>query len=218
MAKLEAETFDFLKDLAANNHKDWMDNNRRRYQEQRERLIELAKLLQDSFATVDVMPFSEPRKMVARINNNRKFQPDKPPYKHNFGIMLNRGENKAGCFLNIEPGASFYGAGMYHPSKTQLDAVRNLIDLEGNRLEQIVNAPQFKKTFGEIQGERLKTSPRDFEADHPHIEFLRLKDFTVMQSFSDKEMLQSNLVDNLTQAFAISLPFLHFLDDGRAQV
>lgn len=217
MVKLQEETFDFLKDLAANNHKDWMDENRKRYQKQREQMIDLAQGIQDAFAAVDVMPLIEPRKMVARINNNRKFQPDRPPYKHNFGIMISRGDNKAGCFLNIEPGESFYGAGIYHPPKEQLDAIRNLIDLSGGRLEEIVKSPNFQKHFGEISGERLKTSPRDYEADHPYINFLRLKDFTVMQHYSDRAMLQDDFIEKLTQDFEASLPFLRFLDDALEQ-
>ena len=40
------------------------------------------------------------------------------------------------------------------------------------------------KTFGELQGEQLKTTPQGYNQDHPNIDLLRYKQFLVSQSYT----------------------------------
>jgi len=214
MALLQPSTLEFLKELAAHNSKEWMDENRKWYQEERERVIDLAKNLHDAFATLETMPLVDPKKSLVRINNNRRFQPDKPLYKNNFGIMINRGEGNCGYFINIEPGASFAGAGVYHPEKEQLAAIRHLVNTRGAELQKIVDQADFKKYFGEIHGAELKTAPRDYPKDHPFIHLLRKKDFTIMYALSDETLCSKNLVKTIKGAYQKGMPFMHFIDDA----
>lgn len=216
MAYITSATFDFLRDLAAHNDKEWLDKNRGRYKTQRQNMIDLAAAIYDAFATVDTMPLTEPKKSVARINNNRRFHPDKPPYKTNFGIMINRGEGQCGFYLHVEPGQNFLGAGVYHPARETLDKIRHLIDQKGEELDRIIQQAEFNKTFGALGGDELKTSPRDYPADHPYIHLLRKKDFVVMKDLSNAEMMAEDLSVKLSQDFATALPFMRFIDEALA--
>ncbi len=208
------DTFQFLRDLEANNSKEWMDENRERYHLHRDKVIEFARDIYDSFATVDTMPVVDTKKSIARINNNRKFHPDRPPYKNNFAVMVNRGEGKCGFYIHIEPANSFVGGGIYHPEREKLEAVRANIDQNGAELQRIVDSSTFKKYFGSLDGDELKTSPRDYSQDHEYIHFLRKKDLIIYRSFTNKDFLEDNVVEEITRIYKAGLPFLRFIDDS----
>jgi uncharacterized protein (TIGR02453 family) len=214
MVHLQESTFSFLKELAAHNNKEWMDDNRAWYKKERELVIDFTKALYDSLAAVEAMPLVDPKKSVARINNNRRFQPDKPLYKNNFGLMINRGEGKSMFYVHVSPRQSFIGGGIHSPMKEQLTAIRDYIDYDGDRLQKIVDAPNFQKYFGGISGSELKTAPRDFDKEHPHIHFIRKKDFTVMKNITDASLCKKTAIADITDVYEQSLPFLRFLDDA----
>jgi uncharacterized protein (TIGR02453 family) len=217
MAILDKDTFSFLRALAANNSKDWMDAHRQRYQKNRKGVIALTEALYQSFATVAVMPIVDPKKSVARINRNRRFHPNKPPYKENFGIMIKRSEAKVDFYINLEPDNCFVGTGLYHPPREALNAVRDRIDFHGDELKTILAQASLKKAFGELQGAELKTSPRDFPADHPHIDLLRKTDLILMHQLSETDFFEDDIVARLTELFSAALPFMDFLDAALAE-
>ncbi len=63
------------------------------------------------------------------------------------------------------------------PMADTLKKIRKEIDYSGAELKRIVENPELLKVFKGIEGEQLKTSPRDYPADHPYIEFLKFKSF-----------------------------------------
>jgi uncharacterized protein (DUF2461 family) len=85
------------------------------------------------------------------------------------------------------------------PDSKTLKKIRKKIDTKYKALDDIVNDKEFKKMFPEgLSSERmLKTSPRDYSSDHPGLEYLNHKDFTVFKSLSDKEVLEKNFEDKV---------------------
>lgn len=217
MDHLSPALFDFLEELAAHNDKDWLDAHRVRYQAHRREVIEFTAALYDQLATVDTMPWQDPKKSVARINNNRKFHPDKPPYKDHFGIMVNRGRGKAGLYLHIHPVEGFFGGGIYRPARDTLAAIRAHIDQRGNALQSALQTEAFQIRFGNLQDHQLKVAPRDYPKDHPHINLLRYKDFVFSRSLSRQQLCSPKMLNELSADFAAALPFLQFLDNALAQ-
>lgn len=70
---------DFLSDLSSNNSKEWMDQNRSRYTEVRNIWMAEVELFLRSLSRFDERLESvQAKETVHRINNNRRFQPDKP--------------------------------------------------------------------------------------------------------------------------------------------
>jgi uncharacterized protein (TIGR02453 family) len=215
MKTAHPDTYDFLKDLRANNTKEWMDANRKRYQTVRGGLIDLAESLQSAFAEVYPMTMMDPKKYLARINNNRRFHPDKPPYKNNFALMVKRrGPGYGDFYLHIEPGNLFIGTGLYHPPREALNALRDLIAVRGDELQAISENQDLKKIFGGISGDKLVRQPKGFEADHPHIELLKHKDMVIMKKLDDDAIFNAKGIEEIKTAFAAAIPFMDFIDDA----
>jgi uncharacterized protein (DUF2461 family) len=75
-------------------------------------------------------------------------------------------------------------------------------------------SPEIKNTFGEMQGEKLKTSPKGFEKDHPFIEFLRYKSFILSHPIPDEEIRSGAYVATSREAFSKMRPFQAFLNQA----
>ncbi len=209
------DTYQFLADLKENNTKEWMDANRKRYKSIRDGLVDYAETLQQAFAEVYPMHMMDPKKYLARINNNRRFHPDKPPYKTNFALMVKRrGPGLSDFYLHLEPGNLFIGVGLYHPPRELLNALRDLIAVRGNELQAIEQAPEFKKIYGAFQGDKLKKAPKGFEVDHPYIELLRHKDLIIMKQLDEEQIFTAKGLEEIKTAFAAALPFMDFIDEA----
>ena len=60
----------------------------------------------------------------------------------------------------------------------------------------------------------LKTSPKNYDKEHPAIEFLRLKSFVASAPLSDKEILKNDFADKVAQKMIVLKPLVDFLNRG----
>lgn len=97
------------------------------------------------------------------------------------------------------------------PQAETLKKIRKEIDYSGAELTKIESNKDFKSLFGQIDGEKLKTSPRDYEADHEFIEYLRLKSFTVSSKISDRDIESGNFINIALDGFQKMRPLQEFL-------
>lgn len=104
------------------------------------------------------------------------------------------------------------------PEADTLKKIRKEIDYSGAELQRIENDPDFKKLFKAIEGEKLKTSPREYEADHTYIEYLRLKSFTVSHPISDKAVESGAFLTFALDGFRRMKPFNDFLRQAIEEV
>lgn len=213
---------DFLSALAQNNHKDWMDANKKWYLETKERFLEdVAVLLKEMSEVEPELSAFKPKDCVFRQNRDVRFSANKDPYKTNFGAYFSPGGKKSpgpGYYLQVQPGNSFLAGGIWMPEADTLKKIRKEIDYSGAELVQIENNPEFKKLFKGIEGDKLKTSPRDYEADHPYIEYLKLKSFTVSHPVSDKAVESGAFVTFALDGFRRMKPFNDFLRQAIEEV
>lgn len=205
----------FLQQLEVNNNKDWMDANRVQYQTARAHFQAIvADLLKQMSELEPGMANLKPQDCIFRQNRDIRFSANKNPYKIHMAAYFAVGGKKSdgpGYYLHIQPGESYVGGGIYWPSSEVLKKIRQEIDYAGHELSAIVENPAFKKRFGEIDGEKLKTSPKDYAKDHPHIEFLRMKSFIAGHSLSDKEVTHRDLATNVMESFRLMKPMNDFL-------
>lgn len=211
---LDAELWQFLKELAAHNNKDWMEEHRAHYHRQKEKVLQFTAAVYEHLATVEYLPAPQPKKSISRINNNRKFHPDKPTYKTHFGVIIKRGMRNCEFYIHLEPEGCFLGAGVYHPPREVLNAIRYHIHDTGNRLGGIVSQAAFRQMFGALHGDSLKTAPRDFPKDHPQIELLRRLDFVVMRPVTQKEITHTEAYASITDTYRAALPLMSFIDEA----
>lgn len=209
-------TLDFLKDLANNNHKEWMDANKKRYLEAKENVIELVNDVINKTSAFDPsISALEPKKCLFRINRDIRFSKNKDPYKTNFGAFLVEGGKKSGnpgYYMHIQPGNNFFGGGIYQPSSETLQKVRQEIDYNGKELKSIINSTLFQSIYPEPHAtDSLKTAPKGYPKDHKHIELLQLKHYVFMRKATDKEVTTVGFADKVAKDFKVLYPFNQFL-------
>ena len=207
----------FLQQLQQNNQKEWMDAHRDDYQAARASFIELITYLLRGLETEDEgMRGLDPKKCIFRINRDIRFSKDKSPYKINFGAALAEGGRNSGnaaYYLHLQPNdESFIGGGLYQPPKEMLAKVRQEIDYNASELRTLVSAPDFRETFGEIQGDSLKRAPKGYDPDHPNIALLKLKDYIVLRKLTDEEVTDAQFPDQALATFKTMIPFVHYLN------
>lgn len=205
--------FDFLVLLSENNSKEWMDDNRQQYHQAKEEWIETLKTVYLRLAQYDPhFEHIEAKKTVMRITNNRMFHPDRPVYKTNFAASPFKVEVSA-IYIHVSPFGSMIGAGLYKPDSTTLKKIRDAIDYDGDRLQEIIDNKQLQDFFGGLahDEEMLKTSPRGYSVDHNHIELLRRKSFHVMRELSKKEVIGNNFTDIVEEGYLASQPLNNYL-------
>ena len=102
-------------------------------------------------------------------------------------------------------------------SDSELAKVRQEIDYNGARLDKILKDPKFKKYFSKFWDEdKLKTMPKGYPKDHPHIEWLKLKSFIVIHTLTDQQILDKKLIKNLADMMRAAKPLNDFLREANA--
>ena len=213
-------TFAFLRDLDANNDRDWFAANKKRYDEHVKdpslRLIEdfgpeLKKLSPHFLAT--------PRSLF-RIHRDVRFSKDKRPYKTHAGIHF-RHENAKnayapGFYLHVEPGELFLGCGIWHPESPALRMIRERIVEDPAGWKRAARGKAFRETF-EMSGDRLTRPPKGFDPEHPLIEDLKMKDFIGVRRLTQAFVTSDDLPRQLGKTFKAGVPLMRFLCEALDQ-
>lgn len=190
-------TFTFLTSLQQNNNREWFQEHKSDYdlahQNVKDFVAEFIHALSkiDRYISEDI-PVS---KCLFRIYRDTRFSKDKTPYKNWFGAGISvagRKLNGPEYYLHIQPGNSFIAGGYWRPEKEHLAAIRQEIDYNGTQFRQIINAPKFTKFCILNNEDKLKKVPAGYDADHPDIEFLKLKSFTAGSTLSDADLSEDD--------------------------
>jgi len=194
--------FKFLRSVAKNNNRDWFEKNKPTYLEAKSSFEDFLEVFHKELVKIDESLGSlNPRKMGFRIYRDVRFSKDKRPYKTNMGAGFSphgKMEQEPGYYIHIEPGKSFIAGGIYMPNPENLAKIRQEIDYNATKFLKILNGKEFKKYFyGLSDWDRVKTAPKGYPKDHPHIDLLKNKSFTVSSAFTDKEVNDKNFVKKL---------------------
>ena len=201
--------FNFLEDLSANNNREWFNANKDRYVEQNEVMKAFTADVHDKLSHHDEIEASR----VYRIYRDVRFSKNKTPYKEHFAANFKRASKwkRGGMYLHISNEDSFIAGGFWGPEKDDLKRLRDEFVQDGDRLRTIINAPAFIKTFGQLEGEQLKTKPKGYDKDHPNIDLLRYKQFLLYRKCTKKEVLSSNFSQLVSDTFKEMRPFFDYM-------
>lgn len=208
--------FSFLKAIAKNNNREWFEKNKPNYLAAKTQFEDFLEAFHKELIKFDESLVGlNPRKQGFRIYRDVRFSKDKRPYKVNMGAGFSaRGkmDQEPGYYIHIEPGKCFIAGGFYMPNPENLAKIRQEIDYNSKAFLKILNEKKFKKTFSGLDDfDKLKTAPKGYPKDHPHIEFLKNKSFIVSHNFVDKEVLDKKFVKTAAETARLIKPLNDFL-------
>jgi uncharacterized protein (TIGR02453 family) len=208
------DTFYFLNQIKTNNNKPWFEKNRALYEKARAEYLGFVTKLLEGIRKIESIPEKEPAKYVQRIYRDIRFSKDKTPYKVFFSSIIGRGPESRKCplYIQIQPGRSMVGGGIWDPSSDTLKKIRQEIDYNPIGLKKIINSKDFLKYFGKIYGEKLARPPKGYEADNPSIELLKFKQLYLQRIFEDGLVLSGDLIPEILKSYKAALPFFTFFD------
>ena len=208
---LTKSTFEFLDLLTKNNNRDWFTENKKRFETENN----LAKaFFTEVFSELEKIDSLE-KMQVFRIYRDVRFSKDKLPYKIHFSAGFSRTKPmlRGGMYLHIENDASFVGGGFWEPNNEDLLRIRKELELDASDLREIIADETFKKFFGSLEGEELKTAPKNFDKTHPNIDLIRKKQYLLTRKFTNKEVLSPNFKEEVIATFAAMRPFFNYMSD-----
>ncbi len=159
----------FLRDLEADNDRDWFKANRARYDEH---LLAPSRLLAE-----DLRRRHGDAKFFRPYRDTR-FHPG-PPIKELISFTLGN-IGAGGGYVELSLDGVFVGAGVYRPAADQIERFRAAID-DGRRGAAFDRAVRRAVDAGlGLPDPDLKRAPRGWSPDHPRLDHLRRKRFIVM--------------------------------------
>ncbi len=208
---ISKENFEFLKALAANNNREWFEANKATFEIYKNEFKLLHASIESLMNTHDQVAGGK----VYRIYRDVRFSKDKTPYKSHWAGSFKRATHylRGGYYYQIQPGKSYIAGGFFGPNSQDLLHIRKQISQDPEHLLNVLNSNPFKETFGELTGEKVKTSPKGFSADDPAIDLLRHKQFLVYRHLTDEEVLHPDLAMAINNTFQAMRPYFDVMSD-----
>lgn len=206
--------FSFLRELKADNTREFFTDNRARYEaDVRAPMLAFIDDLRPRLARVNRAFVADPRPTggsMFRIHRDTRFSADKSPYKTHVAARFAhraqpKGEMGPVFYLHLEPGGSFAGGGIYHPDSRALARIRHAI------VDAAVEWRRIGKLGLKIEGASLTRVPAGFAATHPLATDLKRKDFYALHAFSQAEVCAADFVDRYAEACRRVNPLVAFL-------
>ena len=212
--------FGFLGELEDNNNREWFQAHKGRYEEQvKGPLLAFIGGFDDHLRRISAHFVADPRPVggsLFRIYRDVRFSKDKSPYKTAAGIHFRHERAKdvhaPGYYLHLETAACFAACGLWMPATAQAQQVRAAVDgdqLGWRAARQAAQAGGFA-----LDGNSLKRPPRGYTADHPLIEDLKRKDFTVTTVLDQQTITAEEFPARLEELWSHTTPFMRFVTEA----
>lgn len=171
---------DFYAELEAHNTKQWWTAHKGDY----ERLI---KAPMEALAAALAPEFGDGK--LFRPYRDVRFSADKTPYKTQQGLVVGN-VHAVARYLRIDADGLAVGGGFRAHDPVQTAGWRRGIDQDGRALAAILDGLQADGYS--VAGDALKTAPRGYAADHPHVELLRRKELLLLRDLGTPDWLATD--------------------------
>lgn len=205
----------FAAALKRNNNREWFQAHRAEVEVARAQFENFVAALIAELSRTESLAGLSPKDCIFRLNRDLRFTKDKTPYKPYMSAYIAPGGRKSrrmGYYVHLEPGNSMLAGGLHEPEAQQLAAWRAALHRNPRPLKKIIAGAAFRRYFGEVQGERLKTVPRGYSKDHPEADLLRLKSVTVIRHIPEVMVASPAFLRESLATFRAMRPFLHYLE------
>lgn len=218
MMTIKPDLFDFLRDLKANNKREWFQENKDRYEKDvKDPLLTFIAAFAERAPEISTSIMAVPRVQggsLFRIYRDVRFSKDKTPYKTGAGIHFRHKRGKdvhaPGYYLHLEPGEVFAGCGIWKPNTETVNKIRTKIATHPDQWLKIIQDKKFQETFT-IGGDSLKRAPKGFDPEHPLIEDLKRKDYLASIVLNEKIVSEPDFLDYYVELCKTAAPFMEFL-------
>jgi uncharacterized protein (TIGR02453 family) len=215
------KTLSFLRALKRNNDREWFRARKPEYEQHvRAPMIELLGRLAGDLPAFAPELMCDPKASMYRIYRDTRFSADKSPLKthvaaHFSSRAFPRGAG-AGLYLEVAPRWVWMGGGLYMPSTSDLQAVREHIASTHPELHKLVTARAFRNAVGELGGDRLTRVPRGYVKDHPAAHYLHFRQFLAGSEYEAAFATSPRFYPELLTVFRAVAPLVQFLNTALA--
>ena len=204
------DTLKFLKELEANNNRDWFKANKKRFDASVQGpALEFVRTMAPRLQKLSKELVADDSKVggsLMRIYRDVRFSKDKTPYNTHIAFRFMTGPSGVGYYMGVEANEITLGAGVWQPGKDALLKIRKAI---------AANGPAWLKAFKnkgwEPGGESLSRPPQGFDKEHPEVNELKRKDFVLFKKLKPAEASKPGFADAITKNYAAAKPAMVFL-------
>ena len=189
-----------------------VDNTRAYWEKHKDVYTESVKAPMAALCAALAPEFGEAK--VFRPYRDVRFAKDKTPFKTHQGAFVPAGP-ATGWYVEVSARGVRTGAGFYEASSPRLASIRAAIDDDrrGQALERLLTG--LAADGWDVAGERLKTTPRGYPADHPRIGLLRHKSMTVGRSHGFEPVVHTpELLDVVRDDWRALRPFVEWVAEN----
>lgn len=218
MAHFEKDFLNFFKELGANNHKEWFDENRNRYETiVREPFKIFVQDVIDKVALIDpAFTELEPKDCIFRINRDIRFSKDKAPYKNHVSAVVAPEGKKSrainGVYFELSAEHVRVYGGIYEVDKDDLLLIREGIAEKKAEFKKLYSDKAFTQLFGEIQGEKNKLVPKHLKEASESEPLIYNKQWYFYTQLPAEAVLNHDLADYVVECFKTARPIEKFLN------
>lgn len=209
MLAIPKDALSFFKELDKNNTREWFEPQKPRFKTLEATVKAFSAELQEHLNVHDQVDSFK----VFRIYRDVRFSKNKTPYKTSFGISFHREKPalRGGYYLHIQPGNNFIATGFWNPAKEDLFRIRKEMEVDGQEFRDLMDAHAFKKVWGSLEGDEVKTAPKGFSKEDPNIDLIKKKAYLFTKKYSDKEVVAPNFMMQLNEDFQAARPFFDYM-------
>jgi uncharacterized protein (TIGR02453 family) len=209
--------FNFLRELKANNKKEWFDANKDRFvADVRDPLLAFIAAFRPRLLEISPYLVADPKPTggsMFRIYRDTRFSKNKEPYKTMASAFFSHqtgGKQGPGIYLHLEPENCFVGVGHWHPDPGARTRVTDAIAAKPDVWRDATTGKEFRKLL-KMEGDSLAKLPRQYNPQHPFAEDLKRKDFVVISYFSEKQACAVDFIERFDNIAHVAAPYLGFI-------
>lgn len=223
LPKLSEDSLKFLKTAHKQKTREWLDKNKDRYElVLKKPFVQLATEIKKELTPI-ARGYHFPSKGLGRIRRPEfKVKAGEAIYKDWISLIASkpsasRFESNPHLFFGLFPNEKdqiLVAAGLWQPTSRQTRLIRELIDTEPEAFQKLFKSKKFKERFPkgffmEDQGVKV---PRGFAPDHPFAEWLKLKKFVVLKSYTPQQLQKKNFNLEVIKDLKVGLELNQLLD------
>lgn len=205
----------FLSELKQNNDREWFRERKHIYEtELRAPMEALAHESAVRCRRAGLPLALKEKNPLTRIYRDIRFSSDKTPFHTRVGAAL-KGLSTVGgvgeIYLQISPEEKFAAAGFWMPERTFLQTWRERMVSKPEAFKSVLQKLK-RRNLDWLRYHSLKKLPRGFEAQaDPELEdYLKLQVYVVRKTFTEEEVMSSDLLETITEFAVGAKPLLEF--------